>query len=63
MGSLSPEEQLKLIKKGVLEIISEEELLEKLKEGLQPLIFTSGIQFFFRNLELFNRLDILFTLL
>ncbi len=41
MGSLSPEEQLKLIKKGVLEIISEEELLEKLKEG-RPLIVKAG---------------------
>jgi len=38
---LSPEEQLKIIKKGVLEIISEEELLEKLKEG-RPLIVKAG---------------------
>ena len=41
MGSLSAEEQLKLIKKGVLEIISEEEILEKLKEG-RPLIVKAG---------------------
>ena len=41
MSNLSPEEQLKLIKKGVLEIISEEELLEKLKEG-RPLIVKAG---------------------
>jgi tyrosyl-tRNA synthetase len=38
---LSPEEQLKIIKKGVLEIISEDELLEKLKEG-RPLIVKAG---------------------
>ncbi|ACN98307.1 tyrosyl-tRNA synthetase [Sulfurihydrogenibium azorense Az-Fu1] len=38
---LSPEEQLKLIKKGTLEIISEEELLDKLKEG-RPLIVKAG---------------------
>ena len=30
---LSPEEQLKLIKQGTVEIIEEEELLKKLKEG------------------------------
>ncbi len=41
MANLSPEEQLKLIKKGVLEIINEEELLEKLKEG-RPLIVKAG---------------------
>ncbi len=41
MSSLSPQEQLKIIKKGVLEIISEEELLEKLKEG-RPLIVKAG---------------------
>nr|NPA51364.1 tyrosine--tRNA ligase [Aquificota bacterium] len=41
MSSLSPEEQLKLLKKGTLEIISEEELLEKLKEG-RPLIVKAG---------------------
>ncbi|WP_297887094.1 tyrosine--tRNA ligase [Sulfurihydrogenibium sp.] len=38
---LSPEEQLKIVKKGVLEIISEEELLEKLKEG-RPLVVKAG---------------------
>ena len=38
---LSPEEQLKIIKKGVIEIINEEELLEKLKEG-RPLIVKAG---------------------
>lgn len=38
---LSPEEQLKIIKKGVLEIINEEELLEKLKEE-RPLIVKAG---------------------
>jgi tyrosyl-tRNA synthetase len=38
---LSAEEQLKIIKKGVLEVISEEELLEKLKEG-RPLIVKAG---------------------
>ena len=38
---LSPEEQLKLIKKGVIDIINEEELLEKLKEG-RPLIVKAG---------------------
>jgi len=37
----SPEEQLNLIKKGTLEIINEEELLEKLKEG-RPLIIKAG---------------------
>ncbi len=39
--NLSPEEQLKLIKKGVIDIINEEELLEKLKEG-RPLIVKAG---------------------
>jgi len=38
---LSPEEQLKLIKKGTIDIISEEELLEKLKED-RPLIVKAG---------------------
>ncbi len=38
---LSPEEQMKIIKKGVLEIINEEELLEKLKEE-RPLIIKAG---------------------
>ena len=38
---LSPQEQLKLIKKGTIEIINEEELLEKLKEG-RPLIVKAG---------------------
>ena len=38
---LSPQEQLKLIKKGAIEIINEEELLEKLKEG-RPLIVKAG---------------------
>jgi len=41
LHGLSPEEQLKLIKKGVLEIIEEEELLEKLKEE-RPLIIKAG---------------------
>ncbi|NPA58654.1 MAG: tyrosine--tRNA ligase [Aquificae bacterium] len=41
MHGLSPEEQLKRIKKGVLEIIEEKELLEKLKEG-RPLIVKAG---------------------
>ena len=41
LGALSPEEQLNTIKKGVLEIINEEELLEKLKEG-RPLIIKAG---------------------
>ena len=38
---LTPEEQLKIIKKGVIEIINEEELLEKLKEG-RPLTVKAG---------------------
>ncbi len=38
---LSAEEQLKLIKKGTIEIISEEELLKKLKEN-RPLIVKAG---------------------
>ncbi len=38
---LPPEEQLKLIKKGVIEIINEDELLEKLKEN-RPLIVKAG---------------------
>lgn len=38
---LSAEEQLKIIKKGTIEIISEEELLEKLKEN-RPLIVKAG---------------------
>ncbi len=38
---LSAEEQLKLIKKGTIDIISEEELLEKLKEN-RPLIVKAG---------------------
>ncbi|WP_457634959.1 tyrosine--tRNA ligase [Persephonella sp.] len=37
----TPEEQLKIIKKGVLDIISEQELLEKLKEE-RPLIVKAG---------------------
>ena len=37
----TPEEQLKIIKKGVIEIINEEELLEKLKEG-RPLTVKAG---------------------
>jgi len=37
----SPEEQLKIIKKGTIDIISEEELLEKLKEE-RPLIVKAG---------------------
>ena len=39
--NLTPEEQLKIIKKGVLEIINEDELLEKLKEN-RPLIVKAG---------------------
>jgi tyrosyl-tRNA synthetase len=38
---LSPEEQLSIIKKGVVEIIEEEELLKKLKEG-RPLRVKAG---------------------
>lgn len=38
---LSPEKQLEIIKKGVLDIINEDELLEKLKEG-RPLIIKAG---------------------
>lgn len=38
---LSPEKQLELIKKGVLDVINEEELLEKLKEG-RPLVVKAG---------------------
>ncbi|EDP73547.1 tyrosyl-tRNA synthetase, partial [Hydrogenivirga sp. 128-5-R1-1] len=38
---LPAEEQLKYIKKGTIEIISEEELVEKLKEG-RPLIVKAG---------------------
>ena len=38
---LSPQEQLKIIRKGVIEIINEEELLEKLKE-VRPLIVKAG---------------------
>ncbi|MEZ0324153.1 MAG: tyrosine--tRNA ligase [Hydrogenothermaceae bacterium] len=38
---LAAEKQLEIIKKGVLEIIDEEELLEKLKEG-RPLIVKAG---------------------
>lgn len=38
---LSPEKQLEIIKKGVLDIINEEELVEKLKEG-RPLIVKAG---------------------
>ncbi len=38
---LSPEEQLKLLKQGTVEIIEEEELLEKLKEG-RPLRIKAG---------------------
>ncbi len=38
---LSPEEQLKLIKQGTVEIIEEEELLKKLKEG-RPLRIKAG---------------------
>ncbi len=38
---LAPEEQLKIIKKGVIEIINEEELLEKLKEE-RPLTVKAG---------------------
>jgi tyrosyl-tRNA synthetase len=38
---LSPEEQLGIIKKGVVEIIEEEELLKKLKEG-RPLRVKAG---------------------
>lgn len=38
---ISPEKQLEIIKKGVLEIIDEAELLEKLKEG-RPLIVKAG---------------------
>ncbi len=41
MSKFSPEEQLKIIKKGVLEIISEQELLDKLKED-RPLIVKAG---------------------
>lgn len=41
LKNLSPEEQLKYIKKGTIDIISEEELLEKLKEG-RPLIVKAG---------------------
>ena len=41
LKNLSPEEQLKYIKKGTLEIISEENLLKKLKEG-RPLIVKAG---------------------
>jgi len=37
----SPEEQLKIIKKGTIDIITEEELLEKLKEE-RPLIIKAG---------------------
>ncbi len=37
----SPEEQLKLIKKGTIDIITEEELLEKLKEE-RPLVIKAG---------------------
>ena len=38
---LSPEEQLKLLKQGTVEIIEEKELLEKLKEG-RPLRIKAG---------------------
>ncbi len=38
---LSPEEQLKLLRQGTVEIIEEEELLEKLKEG-RPLRIKAG---------------------
>ncbi|WPM31571.1 tyrosine--tRNA ligase [Hydrogenobacter sp. T-2] len=38
---LSPKEQLKLLKQGTVEIIEEEELLEKLKEG-RPLRIKAG---------------------
>ncbi len=38
---LSPEEQLRLIKKGTVEIVEEEELLKKLKEG-RPLRVKAG---------------------
>ena len=38
---MSPEEQLKLIKEGTVEIIEEEELLKKLKEG-RPLRIKAG---------------------
>jgi len=41
LAKLSPEEQLKILKKGVLEILNEDELLEKLKEG-RPLIVKAG---------------------
>lgn len=41
LKNLSPEEQLKYIKKGTIDIISEDELLEKLKEG-RPLIVKAG---------------------
>ncbi len=41
LDMLSPEEQLSLIKKGVFEIIEEEELLKKLKEG-RPLRIKAG---------------------
>ena len=40
-NKLPPEEQLKIIKKGTLEIINENELLEKLKEE-RPLIVKAG---------------------
>ena len=38
---MSPEDQLKLIKKGTVEIIEEESLLKKLKEG-RPLVVKAG---------------------
>jgi tyrosyl-tRNA synthetase len=38
---LSPEEQLGIIKRGVVEVIEEEELLKKLKEG-RPLRVKAG---------------------
>ncbi len=41
LKDLPIEEQLKYIKKGTIEIISEEELIEKLKEG-RPLIVKAG---------------------
>lgn len=41
LKNLSPEEQLKYIKKGTIDILSEDELLEKLKEG-RPLIVKAG---------------------
>lgn len=45
MKSLSPEEQLEIIKRGTAEIISEEELLEKLKKSIEkeePLRIKAG---------------------